>query len=216
MKNSKAVCESVTGPGRPIDREKDQHILQAGHELLYAEGPKAVTMEAVARKAGVSKATLYRRFANSDALIAAVVENKAANLSTGFSLKPDNAEGVRRALNEFGVTLLSFLHSDEHIQFLQGLNASIMLKDTDYQTMYQHGPESTQFRLAAWLDQLHQKNLIDCPEPKTSAERLLGMLLGLNLVRLLYRVEPLPNDCEALEAHVDSIVRQFLMLHQKQ
>ena len=50
--------------GRPIDRSKDTAILLAARKLLIQEGVGAVTMEAVATEAGVSKATLYSRYSN--------------------------------------------------------------------------------------------------------------------------------------------------------
>ncbi len=55
--------------GRPVDRNKDIAILQAARQILLFEGASVLTMEAVAAKAGVSKATLYSRFGNRNALI---------------------------------------------------------------------------------------------------------------------------------------------------
>lgn len=64
-------------PGRPVDPGKDEAILSAAHRLLFQLGPQAVTMEAVAALAGVSKATVYSRHANRDALIRAVIQQQA-------------------------------------------------------------------------------------------------------------------------------------------
>lgn len=47
----------------------DGKIMRAALEILIAQGIGAVTIEAVARKSGVAKTTIYRRFANSDDLI---------------------------------------------------------------------------------------------------------------------------------------------------
>ena len=43
--------------------------MRATLEILIAQGIGAVTIESVARKSGVAKTTIYRRFANSDDLI---------------------------------------------------------------------------------------------------------------------------------------------------
>jgi len=58
------------GPGRPRSAHVDEAILAAVIELL-AEGTtaEALTIEAVAARAGVGKATIYRRWANKDALL---------------------------------------------------------------------------------------------------------------------------------------------------
>jgi len=44
--------------GRPIDRAKDQAILDAARRLLLRDGLRAFTVEAVVHAAGVSKVTL--------------------------------------------------------------------------------------------------------------------------------------------------------------
>lgn len=52
-------------------RRNMERVLQAAHELFAERGPD-VTMEEVARRAGVGVGTIYRRFANKDELFATV------------------------------------------------------------------------------------------------------------------------------------------------
>ncbi|MCU0493646.1 MAG: TetR/AcrR family transcriptional regulator [Chloroflexaceae bacterium] len=52
-------------------RRNLERVLQAAHEL-FAERGSEVTMEEIARRAGVGVGTLYRRFASKEALFAAV------------------------------------------------------------------------------------------------------------------------------------------------
>ena len=59
----KPVKRAPPGPrsrGRPRSEAARQAILQAARELLADGGPGAVTMEAVAARAGVGKPTVYR------------------------------------------------------------------------------------------------------------------------------------------------------------
>jgi AcrR family transcriptional regulator len=62
-------------PGRPRSSHADAAITDAVLGLL-AEGTtvEALTMDAVAARAGVGKATIYRRFADKDELVLAAVE----------------------------------------------------------------------------------------------------------------------------------------------
>ncbi|GIH18440.1 TetR/AcrR family transcriptional regulator [Rugosimonospora africana] len=46
-----------------------QRVLQAALQVLHDDGPPGFTMEAVARRAGASKATLYRHWSTSGALM---------------------------------------------------------------------------------------------------------------------------------------------------
>jgi AcrR family transcriptional regulator len=57
------------GPGRPRDARADRAILEATLELAGSVGLGALTMDAVATRAGVSKATIYRRWCSKEALV---------------------------------------------------------------------------------------------------------------------------------------------------
>ena len=54
--------------GRPRSEKAHQAILAAAAELLLARGLSAVSMDAVAERAGVSKATIYRWWPTKEAL----------------------------------------------------------------------------------------------------------------------------------------------------
>jgi AcrR family transcriptional regulator len=56
-------------PGRPRSERARRAILQAANELLENEGFTAVTVEAIAERAGVSKATVYRWWPNRAAVV---------------------------------------------------------------------------------------------------------------------------------------------------
>ena len=61
-------------PGRPRSAEADEAILGAAVELLIERGVDQVSVEQVARRAGVTRATVYRRFPNLTALLVSAVE----------------------------------------------------------------------------------------------------------------------------------------------
>ncbi|NKI35204.1 TetR/AcrR family transcriptional regulator [Wenzhouxiangella sp. XN79A] len=206
---SKNVQRNV---GRPVDPDKDRDILAAGRALLFGAGPEAVTMEAVAREAGVAKPTLYRRYANRDELIAAVATAEAERMAGRFRLVPGSADDLKQALVEFGCDLTGFLLSAEHLNYVQALGASAQVPQSTRDSIYRHGPRGTQARLADWLARAADRDLLDCPDADYSAEQFLGMLMGLDLVRTLYRV-PLLRDADALHTRVRRLVSDFLRLH---
>jgi AcrR family transcriptional regulator len=59
--------------GRARDPELDNAITTATTALLEEQGFAALTIEAIARRAGVARATVYRRWPNLDALLAHVL-----------------------------------------------------------------------------------------------------------------------------------------------
>jgi AcrR family transcriptional regulator len=56
-------------PGRPRDPEVDRRIAQAALDLFADAGWAGFAMEAVARRAGVGKASLYLRWSTKEALL---------------------------------------------------------------------------------------------------------------------------------------------------
>lgn len=60
-------------PGRPRSAEADEAILQAALELLASDGYRALTIERVRERAGVGKATIYRRYGSKEELVSAAI-----------------------------------------------------------------------------------------------------------------------------------------------
>jgi AcrR family transcriptional regulator len=80
------------GPGRPRSAQADEAILDAVLELLSGgHSVAAISIEAVAAKAGVGKATIYRRWPNKEALIIDAVASMKGPLPVpvGDSVRDD-------------------------------------------------------------------------------------------------------------------------------
>ena len=71
---AKDVSSSSTTPsgprrGRPRDARCDQAILEATLEMLVEGGAANLSIDGVAQRAGVGKATIYRRWSSKEALV---------------------------------------------------------------------------------------------------------------------------------------------------
>jgi AcrR family transcriptional regulator len=64
-----------TGRGRPRDPAVDTAILTAALDLFIEQGISAMSMEQIAKRAGVGKPTLYRRWSTKEALVADAIES---------------------------------------------------------------------------------------------------------------------------------------------
>src|ERR1700675_5061607 len=53
-----------------------ERILATASELFYREGIRAIGVDTVVERSGVSKTSLYRQFGSKDALVAAVAAEK--------------------------------------------------------------------------------------------------------------------------------------------
>ena len=68
-------ASTATGrrPGRPRSERAEQAIIAATLELFAEKGPDGLCVEAVAARAGVGKATVYRRWHNKEDLLLAAL-----------------------------------------------------------------------------------------------------------------------------------------------
>ena len=62
-------------PGRPRSAKSHQAILKATLELLGEVGFEAMSIEAIATRAGVGKTTIYRRYSSKEELVADAIES---------------------------------------------------------------------------------------------------------------------------------------------
>jgi AcrR family transcriptional regulator len=93
----------------PMDSAKRRQILGGAREIFLARGFDAASMEEIARKAGVSKGTLYVYFDSKEALFTAVVMgNVAANVAR-FGSHVSEGRTIEERLASLGVTLLHWI-----------------------------------------------------------------------------------------------------------
>jgi len=91
-----------TARGRPRSPEADRAIAEATLGLLLEEGYEALTMAGVAQRAGVSTATLYRRYPGKVALVLGSIksDDDDERLDTG-----DLARDLRALVGHIGEAL---------------------------------------------------------------------------------------------------------------
>lgn len=68
---------AVRPPGRPRSAQADEAIVDATIALLTEEGFDRLSMDAVAARAGVGKATIYRRWPSKEALVIDAVARRS-------------------------------------------------------------------------------------------------------------------------------------------
>ena len=90
-------------PGRPRDPGVDRRIAQAALDLFADDGWAGFAMEAVARRAGVGKASVYLRWSTKEALLAHTVTwrlARVADVDTG-TLHGDLVELATQVLDVY-------------------------------------------------------------------------------------------------------------------
>ncbi len=114
--SDRAGVEVHRPPGRPRSAEADRSILAATVDLLADEGYGGVTMEGVAARAGVGKATVYRRWASKSALVV-----DAMNACRESSWQPPDTGSAHDDLLVFVRALMNHLRTSDAARVMPAL-----------------------------------------------------------------------------------------------
>ncbi|HEY1833180.1 MAG TPA: TetR/AcrR family transcriptional regulator [Solirubrobacteraceae bacterium] len=71
----------MSGPGRPRSETARRAVLRAALEIVEESGYSALTMEGIARRASVSKQTVYRWWPSKAAIVLEALQDGAAKLA---------------------------------------------------------------------------------------------------------------------------------------
>ncbi|WP_230480487.1 TetR/AcrR family transcriptional regulator [Sphingomonas sp. Leaf21] len=160
--------------GRPT-REQAQHIddiiLTGAREAFCCRGIEGTSMEEIALSVGVSKHTIYRRYAGKMALLDAVVNRDLERLSRAVldvASDPDPLERLHLAARRF----FFFCVEPESIRFMAFLTSEAVFSDELRQ------------RFATW-DRIISDPLISCMRDAQDAGELRTDETPLSLFNLL-------------------------------
>ena len=92
-------------PGRPRSRSVDDAILRAAGELLRDAGVEGTTINAVARRSGVARASIYLRYPDRDALLLATIRSAIGR--DPMPMTGDLERDLRRAAGQARAVLSS-------------------------------------------------------------------------------------------------------------
>jgi TetR/AcrR family transcriptional repressor of mexJK operon len=188
---------------------KRDAMLDAAACLFFRNGLEAVTMEAVAREAGVSKVTVYGHFATKETLFGSVIRRETATIRQGLAQLPDTHDAVRQSLIEVGVCMLRFLLEPhvlavERVMSHQGEQHPKLLR-----AFFDAGPWAISQWLREKLEGLASAGHLSLPDPARAADQLCSMWQGMLIKEVRMGVRPTPTE-EEIQRQITSAVDVFL------
>jgi AcrR family transcriptional regulator len=201
-----SVPRRIAGPEEPVG--KAETILAAAERAFLAAGFGAVTMDAIAREAGVSKATVYAHFHGKEELFGAVVAHLTERRFHGFSVEALDPHDIAESLTTIAARFLDLVLSPEAI----ALNRIIIGEVTRFpvlgQVFWAAGPERTREQIEAFLRRAADSGSLAVSDARLGAEQFIALARGEIHLRSLLRLED-PGDPAALAAAVASTVATF-------
>jgi TetR/AcrR family transcriptional repressor of mexJK operon len=188
---------------------KAESILAAATRTFLAGGFGAVSMDAIAREAGVSKATLYAHFAGKEDLFGAMVGRVCERYFETFSAGELDPHEVCASLTTLGRRFLELVLSPDAIAVHRIIVAEVTRFPALGEVFWHAGPERTLGQIEAFLRRATAIGALDIDDPRLAAEQFVGLMRGENHLRHLLRLEPAASGPRIRRA-VDQAVATFL------
>ena len=167
-----------------IDARKHSAILNAAAEVLAERGVNA-PVEEIARRAGVSKQTIYNHYGSKTELVRILVERRRHQVTATLDQAPPD-QPIEATLARYAEAILEILMSPLSTQMMRMAVTSAIDMPELARTVYDAGAGATNVHLANFLSGRAE---LDIENPRRAADVFSGMVSGRLQIRLLMGVE---------------------------
>ncbi|HVM98705.1 MAG TPA: TetR/AcrR family transcriptional regulator [Caulobacteraceae bacterium] len=184
-----------------IDRVKNEAILDAASDLIFERG-LAAPLDEVARRAGVSKQTIYNHYGSKGDLIRALLERRSRTISAPLALEGAEAN-PEATLAAYAENLLRTIAMDRGVALFRLLIASAGQEPGLAHAILPRGFGGAREKLTVFLEHEAAAGRLAIPDAAEAAEFFAGMVTG---ARQLESLLGLPQNLTA--QRIDRISRE--------
>ncbi len=198
--------------GKPklADRlSKRELVVIAASKLFLADGYGATGMDAIAKEAGVSKATVYSYYGDKSSLFADVMLRMCEEMGGHRQMEGlvgPSPEDTLRAIALYG---LHRVLETVHRQILKRVVAESREFPELGKKFWETGPGRMEGLVARYLEDAKRRGILDVDDPARVATRLVGQVTGLYLLPMLAGIRSRPSEAE-IRRDVDDIIAGFM------
>ncbi len=191
---------------------KWQQIIAAARHLFFANGFSATSMEAVAKSAGVGKATLYEMFPSKVELLRALIMIELDMRTDHLVLASVGPGQLRERLSHFAHGLMDLLLSPANTGIYRVIIEEVPRHPELGRLFYENGPARLIQRLADYLAALMEQGWLLYGQPRLVAAQFIGIVRADMHTRTMFAVDESiwPESRAAVVEHgVDVFLRAY-------
>ena len=183
---------------------KMRQILAAARKIFLQLGYEAASMDAIARQAGVSKATLYTHFDGKHALFAALIVLECRHLSDAIGQRALDEPDIRLALRRLAHDFNNLLCTEESLAMYRIVVAETPRFPELGLVFYNSGPKVMIDRIADLLRRAADRGLLNIPDAHLAAVQFISLVRGdTHLTRILGVASSKTMPADYVESGVD-------------
>jgi AcrR family transcriptional regulator len=174
--------------GRPClieEPERRQLVIDAAESVFLELGYSAAGVTDIARKAGMSKKTIYRLFESKESLFAAVVAARREAIAIGVIEDATDLNSAEKILCHYLGVFARFILAPRQAAIFRLVIAEAHRAPELSRAFYQEGPAKARMPLVQWLERQHTRGVLCVENPLAAASMLLSMVTADLHMRLL-------------------------------
>jgi AcrR family transcriptional regulator len=186
-------------------------VLDAARAVFAEQGLQA-GVDAIAREAGVSKATVYAHYSGKEALFGAVVARLSGRRFHSFSVEALDPIDIEASLTAIASRFLDLVLSPEAIALNRIIIAEVIRFPALGAVFWEAGPERTRRQIEGFLRRAAASGSLAITDPRLAAEQFIALARGEIHLRSLLRLDDPGNSAmlqEAAERTVVTFLRAF-------
>ena len=195
--------------GRPKDAAKREDIIAAAGQLFMQGGFERTSMEAVAKKANVSKLTIYSHFADKNELFREVIVQRCNRLIDASDFAAHVTLTPEEGLLKIGTIFAGHVLQSDSIRLHRVIQAEALYHPEAVQAFYEAGPLRVRAAfgklLKAWCD----KGALKISDIPMATQQFFSLIKGEMMMRAILRCGPAP-DTVSIRRNVRASVALFL------
>ena len=203
--------QTVRGRPRQLDEGVRRERLVAAAEHVFVEmGYGAANMDGIARRAGMSKKTIYQVFETKQELFAAVIDSRRDALAAMIEGEAsDDSRPPEEVLGQFLGQIARFILAPRQAALYRLAVSESQRAPELANAFYREGSTKVCSPLTEWLALQHARGVLDVPDPTSAGKMLFYMAIAELQMRLLIGECREPDEA-MIEERVECAVRLFL------
>jgi AcrR family transcriptional regulator len=190
-----------------IDRGKNEAILDAASDVIFERGLSA-PLDEIARRAGVSKQTIYNHYGSKAELVRALVERRRQSVTAPLEM-PGAETHPLGALADYARALLQTVTVDRGVALLRLLIQSAPHSPELSRTVFSRGARGSRVQLAAFLEREARAGRLAVPDAAEAADFFAGMVVSHHQLQGLLGLPPELTPAR-IERIAEEAARRFL------
>jgi TetR/AcrR family transcriptional repressor of mexJK operon len=192
--------------------EKRRAILEAATATFLRNGYLGTSMDEIAARAGVSKQTVYKQFADKERLFTEIVLGTIDQVGEPFFGGIDalaDAEDVEGELRKIAHQLIAVVKDPRLLQLRRLVIGEAGRFPELGRSYYERGPGRSTEGLASGFERLAERGLLRLDDGLLAAQHFNWLVLSIPLNQAMFSVDMNFSAAE-LERYADEAVRVFL------